>query len=205
MSLMPHHSKQQRRGLLFGVGSLLAVSWMAGSLVSHRTHMEMDDTVKLEGWRIEFKTPVGWSEGSPQMDLRGGTVFAFSPVSDEYGSGSVILRVHRAMTTDKLTAREYCDDIIGQLTAIAGEPSPGNIRHSDSHMGDWPACFADVHEPTDLYYGMPGLNLRVLSAVHVEDHVTYAYAIEMQSAGPFRNRQEIAWDKIVKSVKTVGG
>jgi len=198
-------STQQRRGLAFGVGSLLLVSWMANSLISQRTQMVMDDTVTLEGWRIRFKTPVGWSEGSPQIDLRGGTVFAFNPISDQYGATNAILRVHRAVTTDAISSRDYCDDIIAQFSAIVGVPSPANVEFTDSNMGDWPAVLAKIHEPMDVFHARPGLHLQVLSAVDRQEHVTYAYAIELQSAGPIRGREQAAWDRIVESIRVVGG
>ncbi len=181
------------------------VSWVAGSFISQRTRIEMDEPVSLEGWRISFKTPIGWSEGSPQIDLRGGTVYAFNPISDQYGATSAILRVHRAVTTDEISPRDYCNEIVAQIAAIVGTPSSGNIEFSDSNMGDWPACLAKIQEPMNIYRGNPGLYLHVLAAVDRQDHVTHAYAIELQSAGPIRGREQAAWDKIIESLKTVGG
>ena len=200
-----HFSKQQRRGLVFGIGSLLAVSWMASSLISQRTHLEMDDAVTLEGWRISFKTPIGWTEGKLKIDSGSAEEYVFFPISDQYGTANTLLRVRRASAASDATPRDYCNEAIAQLATLEGILPFKNVRYSESKMGDWPACHATIRQTWDVFHDQLGVYAEILSAVDRQQEVTYGYSIELQTFGAIRGREQATWKSVVDSIRVVGG
>ncbi len=193
------------RSLVFGIGSLVAVSVAVNYSISQRTQLSLDDVVTFSGWRISLKTPIGWSEGKPQTDLSGADVFVFHPISDKYGSTNAVLRVRRAQAEPQTTPRNYCNDVIAQFATIVGLKSFDDVTFAESEMGDWPACRASIDQQQDLFRDQLGLHVQILTAIDNRDAVPYAYSIDLQTAGPIRGREQATWDRIVESIRIVGG
>jgi hypothetical protein len=211
MHLSHHFSKLQRRGLLFGIGSLLAVSWMANSLISQRTHLEMDEAVKLKGWRISFKTPIGWTEGKLKIgsgDPEDGDSeeYVFFPVSDQYGTANSLLRVRRVLADSDVTPREYCTEVVGEMAALESlKPFKNHVEYAESMMGDWPACRASVSQTWDGNADQLGIHAEILTAIDRQQDVTFGYCIELQTFGVIRGREQAIWKNVVDSIRVVGG
>lgn len=184
---------------------MAVVSAAVSYTISQRTEMSMGDTVRLEDWKIRFKTPKGWSEGQLQTDLAGADVYVFHPSSDKHGATSAVLRIRRVLADAQTTPRDYCNDVIAQFAAIMGMSSFDDVTFGESRMGDWPACRASIDQMPDVFRDQLDLHVQILTAVNTEGGVPYAYSIDLQTAGPIRGREQAAWDRIIESVRTHGG
>ncbi|GJM24337.1 MAG: hypothetical protein DHS20C16_07520 [Phycisphaerae bacterium] len=206
MNMSHHFSKQQRRGLIFGVGSLLAVSWMASSLISQRTHLKMDDPVNLEGWRISFKTPIGWTEGKFEMASGDLEEYVFIPISDQYGTANSLIRVRRKLADSSAIPREFCTEIVeGFSTSDGVKPLRNHTEYAESMMGDWPACHASVRQTWDVHTNRLGMHAEILTAIDHQPDATHGYSIELQTFGYMGGRELAIWKSIVESIRIVGG
>ncbi|NOX58886.1 MAG: hypothetical protein GXP29_08525 [Planctomycetes bacterium] len=196
------HSTLKRRGALFGMGSFLAVSALAGYFISQRTQMPMGEEIRLPGWRISFRVPAGWGDGVRVEDLRGAEVFVFSP-NDDSESGHVSpVRFRRMQITNMQTAEDVGRDVLAQYSALLDISILGRVQFGTANFGDWPASFAKVDRPVDVLRDRLGLYVRVLAAVDRQGAETTAYAIDLVGGGRMTGREQAVWNRVVASIRT---
>lgn len=196
-------SAKNIRGILFGLGSFLAVSCLAAYFISQRTQLSIDEEVELKGWPITLRVPAEWDEGQQVTDLGGAEVHVFRPVPDRNRPNIAILRVRRVAAANATKPEDYCNDVIAQYAAIAGLTSLKEVRFAQAQMGDWPASLATVNRRRDPLRNRLGLHVQVLAAVDRQQAPPFGYSIDLQTTGPITNREQAIWDRIIKSIRTV--